>query len=88
MKIRFSRKFRKDVSRLKQSQKKRLKEKMGLFIKRPTHPIFNNHELKGKLKGRCSINITGDIRAIYKLKKENKEMAAEFIRLGTHNQLY
>ena len=41
------------------------------------------------MKGFYSINITGDLRAIYYIFKEDKqELIIGFTRLGTHSQLY
>ena len=88
MKIKYLKQFLDDVAKLNIRQAKRLKERLELFLEHPTHPALRNHKLKGKLKNFCSINITGDIRAIYKIKKHKKELIAEFIRLGTHTQLY
>ena len=89
MKIEFSKKFRKDVAKLNQKQESQLKERLELFIKRPTHPALNNHKLKGKSKGYCSINITGDICAIYRIEvHEKSENISKFVQLGTHSELY
>ena len=47
--------------------------------------ILNNHTLSGELSGCRSLNITGDVRAIY---EEISENHFEFISLGTHSELY
>lgn len=48
-------------------------------------PVLNNHLLKGKYQGYRSINITGDIRAVYK--KISRDKAA-FVTVGKHSRLY
>ena len=91
MKFAYSKQFLKDVKNLTPSQVGRLKDRLALFADRPTHPQLNNHRLKGKLKDLCSISITGDLRAIYRIispKLENCEGTIRFIRIGTHSQLY
>jgi addiction module RelE/StbE family toxin len=54
------------------------------FIKNPTDKQFRNHELRGIFNGLRSINITGDIRAIYTY----SEGGYIFLRIGTHSHLY
>ena len=46
---------------------------------------LNNHPLKGKWSGYRSINISGDLRALYKEMGEDKVI---FTNIGSHNQLY
>lgn len=48
------------------------------------HPLLNNHPLYGKWEGCWSINVTGDIRAIYK----TEGFIAIFLEIGSHGQLY
>jgi len=88
MKIQHSKQFLKDVSRLNENQMLQLRQRLRTFEERPSHPTLNNHRLKGKLKGYCSINISGDLRALYRLENEGEKLVAKFVRLGTHSQLY
>ena len=79
------RSFDRQVKKLKISEQKRLKQRLGLFLTDPYAPILSNYALKGKGEGYFSINITGDIRAIYQpLKKD----VALFIKVDTHSNLY
>lgn len=54
-------------------------------MKDPYSPVLRNHALKGPYKGYHSINITGDLRALYKLVRKD---AALFIIMDTHSNLY
>ncbi|PIZ73908.1 hypothetical protein COY07_01390 [Candidatus Peregrinibacteria bacterium CG_4_10_14_0_2_um_filter_43_11] len=62
--IQYSKRFLSDVSGLNLQQKKRLAQRISLFLKEPNHSTLRNHGLKGKLKGFYSFNITGDIAGI------------------------
>ena len=66
MRIIFHKSFEKDYRRLPNSAKQKVKERNMLFMSDPYNPILNNHALNGKYLGYRSINITGDIRIIYK----------------------
>ena len=91
MVIQYSEQFLSDISKLNEKQKKHLTRRLSLFKSQPSHPWLNNHKLKGKLKDYCSINITGDFRAVYRYepdKKQKGELVVKFVRLGTHSKLY
>ena len=64
--------------------RKKLQEKIKLFADNPLAPTLRNHALKGKYKEYRSIDITGDVRALY-LQQDNE---AIFDAVGTHSQLY
>ena len=84
--IRFHGIFEKQIKKLASSNRIKLKEKLGIFIADEFNPILNNHPLKGKYKGYRSINIAGDLRAVYKRDPNNN--CAIFIAIGSHNKLY
>lgn len=87
--LKFSKDFQKEVSRLNRAQLNQLTKRLALFRNDPGHPKLRKHKLYGRMKGFYSINISGDLRAIYYLLKENKyELIVGFTRLGTHSQLY
>ena len=85
MKIDFHKDFEKDLDKLPQKYKEQFFERINIFSEDPFHPILNNHQLHGKLKGQHSINITGDIRAIYEQIDKNKVL---FLKIDNHNNLY
>lgn len=47
-------------------------------------PLLNNHALGGKYAGFRSINITGDLRVLY---KKNGEFVI-FVKIDSHSNLY
>lgn len=85
MKVRFHRQFERQYKVLSTKRKKRVKERLALFLQDEFNPILNNHPLRGKYRGYRSFNITGDLRAIYTLKKSDMRI---LIALGTHRRLY
>ena len=65
--------------------KDKFEERVRLFHEDMFEPILNNHSLEGEWLGCRSINITGDIRAIF---EEIEDDHFEFIAIGTHSELY
>lgn len=85
MRIRFHKNFRKQYQKLTKKQQKKAQERLGLFLENPFDPALKNHPLKGKYLDYRSINITGDLRAIY------KHISSEeciFVVLDKHSHLY
>ena len=60
------------------------KERRNLLLIDSQHPLLNNHPLHGKWRDHRSINISGDIRAIYKM----EGFIAIFVAIGSHSELY
>ena len=85
MRLVFHREFEKRYKKLKSGDKLRFKERASLFLENPYHPVLNNHALRGKYSGFRSINISGDLRAIYELIDND---IAFFITVDTHSKLY
>jgi addiction module RelE/StbE family toxin len=83
--IDFHKKFDKQSTKLDKTTRDQFKNRLELFTEDKTHPILSNHGLKGKYQGYRSINITGDIRAIF---IEHTEDHIEFVYIGSHSQLY
>ncbi len=85
MKIVFHKNFDKQYSKLRVSEKEQFKEKRDIFLKEEFNPILHNHSLKGKYKGYRSINISGDLRAVYKYLKQDTII---FVAIDSHSNLY
>lgn len=83
--IKLHKSFDKLYKKLNKKEKDKIKERLYLFIDNPFDPTLNNHPLRGKYTDYRSINITGDLRAIYKQISENECI---FVAIGNHNNLY
>lgn len=64
------------------------KESRELFLDNPNHPNLRNHALREKYAGYRSIDVTGDWRALFKIRKSKLKTVITFHILGTHTQLY
>jgi len=84
MRIKLHKNFEKGYKKLTSVEKKKFKERRDLFLQDEFNPILNNHALKGSYLGYRSINVTGDIRAIYK----RAQNLAIFVAVGSHSSLY
>jgi addiction module RelE/StbE family toxin len=76
--------FKNKYSELEKKIRNKFKERISIFIFDEFNPILNNHSLRGKYLGYRSINVSGDIRAIYK-KRNN---VAIFVYIDNYNNLY
>lgn len=80
----YHREFLKDFKKLRLKEANKFKERLVLLEKDEFNPILNNHPLKGEFEGLRTINVTGDLRAIYKREKN----LAIFIAVDSHSNLY
>lgn len=85
MDVIFHKNFKKQYKKLRSEEKIKCEDRIALFMKNSHHPILNNHFLGGKYKKYKSINISGDLRAIYESVAPN---TALFILVDTHSNLY
>ncbi len=84
MKISYSKSFIAQAKKLTPKVRQKLLERIETFAENPLHPTLRNHQLKGKWKEYRSIDITGDVRALYLQRVEE----VIFDIVGTHSQLY
>ncbi len=63
----------------------KFKDRLRIFSINPFAPELNNHALNGKYTGCWSINVTGDLRAVYEI-LDNKNI--RFLYIDNHNNLY
>lgn len=84
MTISYSKNFVKQAKKLTPELRQKLLERIAVFNESPLHSSLRNHQLKGKYKQYRSIDITGDVRALY-LQMEHESI---FDAVGTHSQLY
>ncbi len=85
MNIKTTRNFDKQYAKLGQKNKQLFKTKVAIFKKSPFDPRLRNHGLKGKYLGYRSINISGDLRALYYIEGDTIII---FAFIGSHSQLY
>lgn len=85
MQISYGRIFKKMFSKQSRQIQDKFNERLTLFIKDQTHSLLNTHSLHGEWSGCKSINVTGNIRAVF---EEIGENHIEFIAIGSHSELY
>lgn len=77
--------FDKQYSKLNIKTKTAFKARFEVFKSNPFDSRLRNHALKGKYLGYRSIDITGDVRALYTIEGD---LVIIFGFIGTHSQLY
>jgi len=85
MTVRFHKKFKKRYEKYQSKLQKQINTRLRIFYANPFDSVLENHKLQGKFNGKNSINITGDMRAIYSVSKNG---SIEFLYIGTHSELY
>lgn len=80
--------FNKQLKKAPLDIKIAFKESRELFLDNPNHPNLRNHTLREKYAGYRSIDVTGDWRALFKIRKNENKTVISFYILGTHDQLY
>lgn len=85
MVIKTTKSFDKQYAKLLAADKQRFKQRIELFKTSPYDKILRNHGLKGKYLGYRSIDIKGDLRALYYVEDD---IIFIFGFIGTHAQLY
>ncbi len=83
--IKTTKSFDKQYTRLTDADKKYFRQRFELFQANPYNKILRNHGLKGKYLGYRSIDIRGDLRALYYV-EDNVVYIFAFI--GSHSKLY
>lgn len=85
MRVRYLPKFKKQYKKLPSRFQEQFDERLRLFLIDPTAPKLRVHPLKGEFAGYWSMNINGDIRALYVLQGEDIII---FALIGSHSELY
>jgi addiction module RelE/StbE family toxin len=83
--IKYESQFKKQYKKLPKLYQDQFYEKLELFLIDPTAPQLRIHPLKGKFAGYWSMNINGDIRALYTVRGDEIII---FALIGSHSQLY
>lgn len=82
--IKFEKKFKKKYKTLGDKKQRQFLDRLKLFKNDEYNPLLNNHKLSSPYKGCRSINISGDLRAIY----YKESTVVYFVTIGTHSELY
>ena len=85
MRVIFHKNFKKGYKKLSEKTQNKFKERLKLFLTDPYNSVLNNHALHGKWQDFRSINITGDIRVIY---KPVDSQTIKFVLIDSHSNLY
>lgn len=85
MRIEYSKNFTRQFKKKDTFIRQRFLERQRIFVEDKFSLVLNNHSLHGEYEGCRSINITGDVRAVF---EEVSENYIEFIAIGTHAELY
>lgn len=80
----YHKNFKKRLKRAPKKIQDKFEEKLKIFISNPFSAELNNHKLSGEWAGYRSIDITGDLRAVYKMERDT----SIFIEIDNHNNLY
>lgn len=83
--IQFAKSFRKQFKKLDRKIQDQFWHRYELWIENPDHPHLHDYALIGNYSGYRSINITGDVRALY---RKRGDTIVIFALIGTHGQLY
>ena len=85
MVIQYLPQLKKQYQKLPTKLQERFDERLKLFLDDPTNPQLRVYPLKGKYGGYWSMNISGDLRAIY---FNQEDTIIIFALIGTHSELY
>ena len=89
MHIIFHKFFQKKLKKRTAKERDQFNNRLRIFTSDSNNPILNNHALHGKYLGCRSINVTGDLRAVYKIQNEVKNGdIALFVDIDNHPNLY
>lgn len=85
MTIRYSKRFVKQLAKQPPKVQDAFYLRIKLFEEDSNEPLLNLHHLKGKMSRYYSINVTGDVRALYEIVGEDIYV---YEMIGSHSQLY
>lgn len=81
----LSKRFEKDFAKLTKPIKKKVLVVLQKFVDDPLDESLRSHNLSGKWNKHFSINVTGDLRAVYVYIEED---IVHFVAVGSHSELY
>ncbi len=78
--------FKRRYKRLDKFSRKRVDSSIEKLYRDPFDPSLRNHALSGKMHGKRSISVTGDIRIIFE--EHGDYVLVVMLDVGTHGQVY
>lgn len=85
MTIQYLPKFKKQYQKLSPKLQQQFDDRLQLFLIDATDPRLRVHPLKGTYAGYWSLNVSGDLRALYLAQGDSIII---FALIGTHSELY
>ena len=85
MNIIFHKSFQKKFKKLTFKERDQFNNRLRIFVHDQHNSILNNHSLHGIYVDCRSINVKGDLRAIYKIQDKNVIL---FVDIDNHPNLY
>lgn len=85
MLIQYTSKFKKQYKKLPKNVRDQFDTRLKLFVIDSTNKMLRVHPLLGKYAGYWSMNVNGDVRALYRKDGENVII---FALIGSHSTLY
>ena len=81
----LSKRFEKECTKLPKPIKNKVLVVLQKFVEDPFDPNLRNHRLSGKWNNHYSIDVGGDIRAVYVYIEDD---IVHFVAVGSHSELY
>ena len=85
MTIQYLPALKKQYRKLPRKFQQQFDDRLRLFLADPTDPRLRVHPLKGDYAGYWSMNVSGDLRALYLMRGEEFII---FALIGSHSQLF
>lgn len=85
MKAGYSRGFQKQYKKLPKRTREQFKKRLALFWEDDQHTKLHVHKLAGVYDGLWSMNIGGNIRAVFDRSFDDFVL---FVAIGSHSELY
>lgn len=81
----YSSSFKKQHQKLPVKIREQFKTRLMLFVENQNNPQLHIHKLQGEQNGLWSMNVTGDIRAVF---DRHYNGVIVFEAIGSHSELY
>ncbi len=85
MNVLFTKKFTKQFRKLPDKSRHQFHSRLELFLTDQNHALLRRHALKGKYAGYYSLDVSGDLRAVFRYQSQNSVI---FSLIGTHSRIY